>query len=48
MAYDPCGTTRLEGDEMLRRLAKYLGVSPEDLKRALLKVIGENNGSISD
>lgn len=34
--YDPCGTQRLEGDDIIKRLAKYLGVEPVDLKEALL------------
>ena len=35
MSYDPCGTQRLEGDDILKRLAKYLGVNPIDLAAVL-------------
>lgn len=34
--YDPCGTQRLDGDDIIKRLAVYLKVSPEDLAAALL------------
>ncbi len=36
--YDPCGTQRLEGDDILKRLAEYLKVDREDLKVALLRL----------
>lgn len=38
MAYDPCGTQRLEGDDILKRLAKDLNVSVSDLRNALIVV----------
>jgi hypothetical protein len=38
MAFDPCGTRKLEGDEILKRLANILGVSAEDLGQALLEI----------
>jgi len=38
--YDPCGTQRLEGDDIIARLADYLGIdNDEDLKQALLHAI---------
>lgn len=33
--YDPCGTQRLEGDVIIKRLAKYLNVEMIDLEVAL-------------
>lgn len=42
MAFDPCGTRRLEGEEILERLARYLGVSKIELKIALEVVIKTN------
>lgn len=33
--YDPCGTQRLEGNDILNRMAKYLEVDPMDLAIAL-------------
>ena len=35
MSYDPCGTQHLEGDEIIKRLAKYLEVEIVDLEAAL-------------
>jgi pyrroloquinoline quinone (PQQ) biosynthesis protein C len=35
MAYDCCGTIKLEGEELLRRLAKALGMTVEQLKERL-------------
>jgi len=38
--YDPCGTQRLEGDDIIARLADYLGIdNDEDLKQALLELV---------
>jgi hypothetical protein len=39
--YDPCGSQKLEGDEMIKRLAKQLGVKPQDLEEALLRLLAE-------
>jgi CBS-domain-containing membrane protein len=39
--FDPCGTRRLEGDDILKRLAEYLNVDPKDLAVAL-KVIAQS------
>lgn len=44
MAFDACGTTKLEGDEILKRLADYLNVDKQDLKSALLIVVAEVKG----
>lgn len=38
MAFDSCGTTKLEGDEIIKRLAEYLQVSPTYLAAALTRV----------
>lgn len=35
MPFDPCGTRMLEGDDILKRLAKHLGVEVVDLEAAL-------------
>ncbi len=35
MSYDPCGTQRLEGDQLLRRLAEALHMSVDELIRRL-------------
>lgn len=35
MSYEPSGDTRLEGQEILKRLAEYLNVHPRDLHKAL-------------
>ena len=35
MSYDPSGDPRLEGDDILKRLAAYLKVDVIDLKEAL-------------
>lgn len=34
--YDPCGSQRLDGEDILKRLAKELGVSTLVLRSALL------------
>lgn len=37
--FDPCGTRRLEGDDIIARLADYLGIDDdEDLRQALLEL----------
>jgi predicted HTH domain antitoxin len=33
--YDPCGSRRLDGDDIIKRLAEYLNVNPVDLEKAL-------------
>lgn len=38
MSYDPCGTQHLEGDEIIKRLAEYLQVSPTYLAVALTRI----------
>lgn len=35
MAYDPCGTRRLDGDDILKRIAEYLKIDVVDLEAAL-------------
>ena len=35
MAYDPCGTQRLDGDVILKRIAEHLGIEVVDLEAAL-------------
>lgn len=35
MSYDPCGTRRLDGDDILKRLAEHLKVEVVDLEVAL-------------
>lgn len=38
--YDPCGTRRLEGDDIIARLADYLEIdNDEDLKQAVLELV---------
>lgn len=38
--FDPCGTRRVEGDDIIARLADYLGIDDdEDLKQALLALV---------
>lgn len=39
--YDPCGTQRLEGDDIIKRLAEYLKVDKNDLKAGLLALTAE-------
>jgi hypothetical protein len=41
MPYDPCGTQRLEGDEIMRRLAKELGTNAATLRKVLLDLISK-------
>lgn len=36
--YDPCGSQKLEGEEIIKRLAIYLGVDWKALKAALLQM----------
>ena len=38
MAFDPCGTRKLEGEEILKRLAKYLQVTDGALLEALFNL----------
>lgn len=43
MSYDPCGTQRLDGDELIRRINQALGLkAPNDL-RSLLDCVKINN-----
>jgi len=40
--FDPCGTRKIEGDEILERIAKELGIcSKEELKKALFALVME-------
>ena len=39
MAYDPCGTKRLDGEDILRRLAEFFKVSPLTMDAALRTAI---------
>jgi energy-converting hydrogenase A subunit M len=36
--YDPCGTQKLEGDDIIKRLAKYLNVDAARLQEALIVI----------
>jgi hypothetical protein len=36
--FDPCGTRKLEGEEILKRLAEILGVNAGDLGQALFEI----------
>jgi hypothetical protein len=42
--FDPCGTRHLDGDDLIERLAKSLGVNAEALKRALKDIANRNLG----
>jgi hypothetical protein len=42
MAFDPCGTRRLDGDDIIKRLATYLGVEIVDLTEALKHISNTN------
>lgn len=44
MAYDPCGTPKLEGKDILKRLAAYLEVPENDLKTALIIAVNTVQG----
>ncbi len=35
MPFDPCGTRQLDGEDLIKRLAAYLGVPPNALFLAL-------------
>lgn len=37
--FDPCGTRTLDGEEILKRLAKELGVQPDKLKETLVRAL---------
>lgn len=39
MAFDPCGTRKLEGDEILKRLAACLDTTESELRIALICAI---------
>jgi len=41
MSYDPCGTQRLEGDDIIKRLALYLKVDPKDLEFTLISLVNK-------
>jgi hypothetical protein len=41
--FDPCGTRKLEGEEILKRLAEYLGVELIRLKQALVVIAKSEN-----
>ena len=40
MSYDPCGTQRLDGDEIIRRVAVELNIDVKILRAALIKAAG--------
>ena len=35
MSFDPCGTRTLDGIDIVRRLAEYLGITVDELKARL-------------
>lgn len=37
MAFDPCGTRTLDGEEIIKRLAKYLNIDPATLELLLIE-----------
>jgi hypothetical protein len=39
MAFDPCGTRRLDGDDIIRRIAEALNIAPEAFRIALLRAL---------
>lgn len=41
MNYDPCGTQRLTGQDILNRLAKRLNIEPQELEKALLELVNK-------
>jgi len=41
MSYDPCGTQTIDGKEILRRIADYLGLTVNQLEMALIKILAE-------
>lgn len=45
MAFDPCGTRKLEGDEILKRLADYLDVPGHELEMALKNLVAKQIGT---
>lgn len=34
--FDPCGTRHVDGEEIIKRLADYLGINPDKLNDALI------------
>jgi len=37
--FDPCGTRHADGEELIKRLAKHLNVTPVELEKALVALI---------
>jgi hypothetical protein len=48
MPFDPCGTRKLEGDEILKRLAEHFGLPVEDLTNALLVAINHYTSHVKN
>lgn len=46
--FDPCGTRRVEGEDIIARLATYLGLDKDVLKEALLDLVDEHKDKISE
>lgn len=38
-SFDPCGTRHIDGEEIIKRLAKELDVNPANLRVALLILV---------
>lgn len=48
MPFDPCGTRKLEGEDILARLALYLDVNPKYLKTALQITVNQYKSNLKD
>jgi|HubBroStandDraft_1064217.scaffolds.fasta_scaffold727244_2 hypothetical protein len=43
--FDPCGTRRLEGDDIIKRIAEVLNVNPVELASALAFIVQRQSQS---
>ena len=41
--FDPCGTRKLEGEDILKRLAEYLGVDEIALEQTLIELANKRH-----
>lgn len=45
MSYDPCGTRRLDGEDLIKILAADFGCTTRELREAIKRLLKDVNGS---
>ena len=46
--FDPCGTRHADGEELIKRLAKHLNMTPFELEEALIALVDKQRDKTSE